>query len=340
MKSNLLTLLCSATLAAAVTSPAPAEDSAAPTLFVSPFTGDNSAISYWQPALGEGLCEMLITEMGRINKFQVLETTQLGALKEEIKMGEDGWIEQNQKVEKGGWAAADFMFAAKVTRFGNKETTVGLGGIVSGSLGGLGVKQTMADVRIDWRLVDTDNRKIIKTGSATASQKGLSIDAGAIVSGNGGGLGFNNHEFMDSALGKATVKALAQITNDVCAVSLPESGRHRMKAGAAAQQAAATAQQAAAANSATAALHAKPGKVLAVANKDTIILSLGSSAGFKAGDTLDLFEAVDTKDASGAVVFTDNKLVGEVVLQSVQEDRSKASYSGNLEVKAGWTVKA
>jgi len=39
------------------------------------------------------------------------------------------------------------------------------------------------------------------------------------------------------------------------------------------------------------------------------------------------------------VVFTEEKLVGEVVLQSVQHDRSKASYSGNLDVKAGWIVK-
>jgi hypothetical protein len=49
---------------------------------------------------------------------------------------------------------------------------------------------------------------------------------------------------------------------------------------------------------------------------------------------------VDTKDANGVVVFTEEKLVGEVVLQSVQADRSKASYSGNVEIKAGWLVKA
>src|ERR1022692_1459151 len=84
--------------------------------------------------LVEGLCEMLITELGKLNKFQVLETTELGALKDEIKMGDDGWVEQSEKVDKGGFAAADFMFTAKVTRFGNKETSVGLGGFVPGAL--------------------------------------------------------------------------------------------------------------------------------------------------------------------------------------------------------------
>jgi curli biogenesis system outer membrane secretion channel CsgG len=332
MKKNLSTLLCGAVLAASITGGALAQEGGLPTVFVAPFSGSSTAIQYWQPAMGEGLSEMLITELGKMNKFQVLESTQLGALKDEIQMGQDGWVEQSQKVEKGGWSAADFMFSGKVTRFGNKETKVGLGGFVPGSLGGLGVKQTVADVRIDWRLVDTFNRKVIKTGSSTASQKGMGFNVGVGVQGHGGGIGFDNKEFMDSALGKATVTALKQITDELGPTPLPESGRHKQKAGAAAQQSAA-------ASSAAAALRATPGKVLAAVGKDAVIVSLGSNQGFKSGDKLNLYETVDTKDANGAVVFSEEKLVGEVILQTVQEDRSKASYSGNLEVKAGWTVK-
>ena len=333
MKKNLLAFLSLSILAAGLADRALAADSGLPTLIVAPFSGDITHIAYWQPAMGEGLCEMLITELGKINKFQVLETTQLGALKDEIKMGQDGWVEQSEKVEKGGFAAADFMFTAKVTRFGNKESKIGLGGFVPGSLGNLGVKQTTADVRIDWRLVDAANRKIIKTGSSTGTQKGTGFNVGVNVTGHGGGIGLDNKEFMESALGKATEAALKQITTDITPVTLPESGRQKQKASQADQQTAV-------ANAATQALRATPGKVLAVVGKDTVIVSLGSTQGFKAGDTLNLIETVDTKDATGAVVFTDEKLVGEVVLQSVQADRSKASYSGNAEVKAGWLVKA
>ena len=333
MKTNPTTFLYSSMLVAGLATRALAADGGLPTLIVAPFSGDITHIAYWQPAMGEGLQEMVITELGKISKFQVLETTQLGALKDEIKMGEDGWVEQSEKVDKGGFAAADFMFTAKVTRFGNKETKVGLGGFVPSALGNLGVKQTTADVRIDWRLVDAYNRKIIKTGSSTASQKGLGFNVGVNVTGHGGGIGFDNKEFMESALGKATVTALNQITEEIKPVSLPESGRQKQKAGQANQQAAAV-------NDAAQVLRATPGKVLAVAGKDAVIVSLGSTQGFKAGDKLDLYETVDTKDASGAVVFTDEKLVGELVLQSVQADRSKASYSGSTEVKAGWVVKA
>lgn len=310
-----------------------AGDGGLPSLIVAPFSGDKVAIQYWQPALGSGLSEMLITEMAKINKFTVLETTQLETLKDEIKLGEDGWVAPSEKVEKGGFAGADFMFTGKVTQFGSKQSKVGLGGFVPGNLGNLGIKSSVSNVRIDWRLVDATNRKVIKAGSAAGEHKGAGFDIGVNIGGSGGTIGFDNKEFMDSALGKATVAALAQITSEMQAVSLPESGRSKQKNAQTAQAAAATA-------AAADALRNTPGKVLAVAGKDAIIVSLGTKHGFKAGDKLNLYETVETKDDKGEVVFSEEKLVGEITLQSTQEERSKASYSGDAAVKTGWVVKA
>jgi curli biogenesis system outer membrane secretion channel CsgG len=310
-----------------------AQEGDLPALIVAPFSGDVTHIQYWQPALGQGLAEMLVTELAKINKFTLLETTQLETLKDEIRMGQDGWVDAGQMVEKGGFAAADFMFTAKVTRFGHKESKIGLGGFVPGNLGNLGLKQSSSDVRIDWRLVDASNRKILTTGSAVAEEKGVGFDVGVNVGGRGGHIGFDNKEFMDSALGKATVKALVQITDALKPFPLPPSGRRKQKAAVANQQAEV-------ATAAAEALRATPGKVLAVAGKDSVIISLGSKQGFKVGDKLSLYETVDTKDDEGKVVFTEEKLVGEITLQSVQEDRSKASYSSSQTVKAGWAVKA
>src|SRR5262245_4759859 len=125
MKRNILPLVYCAVVCLGTTRQGLAADNELPSLIVAPFSGDNVNIQYWQPALGEGLSEMLITELGKMNKFQVLETTQLETLKDEIKMGQDGWVEPSEKVEKGGFAAADFMFTAKVTRFGSQNTKVG-----------------------------------------------------------------------------------------------------------------------------------------------------------------------------------------------------------------------
>ena len=300
-----------------------------PTCFVAPFSGNSTSIQYWQPAMGEGLGEMLTTELGKLNKFQMLEINQIGDLKNEINMGADGWVDQSQKVVKGGFSAADFMFTAKVTAFGNKTAHIGLGGFAPPGFGNLGLHQTVADVRIDWRLVDVATRKIIKTGSASATEKGGGFDVGANVDGHGGNISMGNHEFMDSALGHATQKTLAQIIAEVQGTSLPVSGRVKQKAGQAAQ-----------ADAATESLKHTPGKILAVASKDTIIISLGSKQGFKEGDKLNLFQTNDVKDDKGNVVFTDEKLVGEITLSNVQADRSRATYNGEAPVQQGWTVKA
>lgn len=332
MSTKWISLFSLSLLTAALTLPLRAQDGL-PSLIVAPFSGNATVISYWQPAIGEGLAEMLVTELGKINKFTVLENSQLGVLKDEIRLGEDGYVAADEKVEKGGWAGADFMFTAKVTQFGNKETKVGLGGFVPGSLGNLGVRQTLANVRIDWRLVDVATRKILKTGSAAGEQKGGGFDVGVNIGGSGGRIGFDNHEFMDSALGKATVKSLAAITGELAPFPLPASGRSKQKTAAAGAQAAA-------ASAAAAQAKATPGKVLALAGKDTAILSLGSKHGLKLGDKLNLYEAIETKDDKGEVVFTDEKLVGEVMLTAVQEERSKATFDEKLAVKPGWVVRA
>ena len=135
-------------------------------------------------------------------------------------------------------------------------------------------------------------------------------------------LGYDNSEFMRSALGKATAGAVTNILEQLAGISLPEPV-HAVKL-----------------KAATAALKHTPGKVLAVAGKDTIIVSLGSTGGFKEGDQLELYETSDVKDDKGNVVFTDEKPVGEITLTAVQEDRSRGSYAGDAPVQEGWTVKA
>ena len=310
-----------------------AEQAAKPTIFVAPLDGDLAQIQGWQPALGEGLAEMLITELGKIGKFDVLESTALNNLKDEIKLGDEGYVAADEKVEKGGWSGADFMFRGKVTRFGSQTQGVDLGGFAPGGLGGLGVKKSASDVRIDWRIVDCYTRKVIKTGQSVGTQTGMGFNIGVAVNGNGGNIGFSNQEFMNSALGKATVKALANIMADVTMTDIPESGRHKAQSGKAAT---ATAKEVAALQT----LRKTPGKVLAAPSKTALIVSLGSKQGFQTGDKLLLYETVDTMDDKGAVVFTDEKLVGEITLESVQEERSKASYAGDAPAKPGWVVKA
>lgn len=160
------------------------------------------------------------------------------------------------------------------------------------------------------------------SGSTAQSKTVLAKVGGDSTQNSSGTISYDNAVFMDSALGKATAEAITNLIQQLDAIALPESGR------------------AAGLQVATVALKHTGGKVLAVAGKDAIIVSLGSKQGFKAGDQLELFQTNDIKDDKGNVVFTDEKLVGEITLSEVQEEHSRGSYTGDVEVQQGWTVKA
>jgi len=169
------------------------------------------------------------------------------------------------------------------------------------------------------------------TSGATAKPAKMPAKKPAQAAAEGGGdaggadsetYGYGNPGFMNSALGKATRKAVTNIIEQLATISLPEPAR------------------VARSKSAGDALKHAPGKILAVAGRDTIIVSLGSKEGFKEGDQLELYQPTDVKDDKGNVVFTDEKLVGEITLSAVQEERSRGSYSGDAQVQQGWPVKA
>ena len=159
-------------------------------------------------------------------------------------------------------------------------------------------------------------------GGAVSSSQATKKSNGDNSAEEGETIGYDNSVFMSSALEKATAEAVTNIMKQLAAINLPEPGR------------------AAKLRTAADALKHTPGKILAVAGKDTIIVSLGSKEGFKEGDQLELYETTDVKDDKGNVVFTDEKEVGEITLSEVQDDRSRASYAGDLTVQEGWTVKA
>src|SRR5437867_3659222 len=113
MKTKLIVLL-----AVLVVADLRSQETSLPALIVRPLTGDLSQIQGWQPALGEGLAEMLVTELSKINKFEVLESTAMKELLDEVNLGEAGYVGKDEKVDKGGFKGADFLFVGKVTRFG------------------------------------------------------------------------------------------------------------------------------------------------------------------------------------------------------------------------------
>src|SRR5882724_11561380 len=184
----------------------------APTISVA--KTEATGVAYWQPAMGEGLAQMMITELGNLPNFKVLESVALDDLRAERALGDSGEVSQAESVKKGQWRGADYTFKSTVTRFGSKENTYGGGGPrLPFGIGGFAVRKSENEVQIDWRIIDNASREIVSgaTGRAVGVESGTGFNFSSY---HGGGFN-NNREFMDSALGKATMKAIADIIEKV-----------------------------------------------------------------------------------------------------------------------------
>ena len=282
-----------------------------------------TALAGWQPAMGEGLAHMLITELSKLTNFSVLESVSLDDLRAERALGESGEVSQSESVKKGQWKGADYTFKSTVTRFGAKENTYGGGQSIAGfgGFGGFAVKRTENEVQIDWRIIDNASREIVQgaVGRADGIERGSSFDFSSLGAG-----GFNdNREFMDSALGKATMKAIAQITAKVSTLNVGPGAR--------------TLNAATEAAAASSALKNVKGVVKLVEGKE-VWVSLGANNGFAKGDKVKIYKPVEKKNKKGEVVTTAYEPVTEIILTRVQKDKSMGENTTGAEVNEDWAA--
>ena len=295
-----------------------AADKKVPTISVAKTEGNG--VASWQPAMGEGLAQMIITEMANLPNFKVLESVALDDLRAERALGESGEVAQNESVKKGQWKGADYTFKSTVTRFGSKEQNFGGGGVpvpTPFGIGGghFGVRKTENEVQIDWRIIDNASREIVQgaTGRAVGVEKGTGFNFGAM----GGGGFSNNREFMDSALGKATMKALAQIIEKVKTLDVGPGARTLNNEAEAAQNAAA--------------IRNVKGVVKLVDGAE-IWVSLGANNGFAKGNKIKIYQPIEKKNKKGEVVATTYEPVAEIILIKVQKDKSMGTYTGSAKI--------
>jgi Uncharacterized protein involved in formation of curli polymers len=295
-----------------------AADKKIPTISVAPSKGQD--VAYWQPTMGEGLAQMLVTEFNNLPNFKVLESLALDDLRSERELGEKGEVSEAESVKKGQWKGADYTFKSVVTRFGAKDKNFGGGSWLPG-VPRVNIKTSESEVQIDWRIIDNATREVVPgaAGRASGIEKGTSYN---FSSWTGGGFN-NNREFRDSALGKATMKAIAEIVEQVKKLDVGPGGRTLAAENAAGEKAAA--------------MRNVKGAVQMVDGKE-IWVSLGSKNGFQKGDKLKIYKPVEKKNSKGVVVATTYEAIGEITLVRVQKDKSMGEYSGSDKISEDWAV--
>src|SRR5438067_2490668 len=100
-----MNVLFSVTVALILTIGTVSSRATSPTIVVA--KTEASAVAGWQPAMGEGLAEMLITELTKLTNFKVLESVALDDLRTERALGESGEVSQSESVKRGQWKGAD-----------------------------------------------------------------------------------------------------------------------------------------------------------------------------------------------------------------------------------------
>src|SRR5215475_1235978 len=139
-----------------------AADKKTPTLSVAPSKAQD--VAYWQPTMGEGLAEMLVTEFNNLPNFKVLESLALDDLRAERDLGEKGEVSEAESVKKGQWKGADYTFKTVVTRFGAKDKNFGGGSWLPG-VPRVNIKTSESEVPIDWRIIDNATREVVSGAS-------------------------------------------------------------------------------------------------------------------------------------------------------------------------------
>ncbi len=156
----------------------------------------------WQ--LGEGLTEMLTTELFRTGRFVMVERAALVDVAKEQELGQTGLVTRESGARAGELLGAQVLVTGAITEFEESAK----GGSAGINLGGfaIGLRGTTSHVAVDLRLVDVTTGQILKSFSAvgTAEQMGLALSSTRTR------VPFGSDAFSRTPLGKATREAIAK----------------------------------------------------------------------------------------------------------------------------------
>jgi len=271
--------------------------------------------------VGKGVSDLLVQKLVQDGMYSVIERNALDKILAEQNFSNSDRADSTTAAKIGRVLGVDAVITGTITQFGrdDKNTTVG-GGVIGGfskfGIGGLQKRNAKAVVGVTARLVDTSTAEILAavTGTGESTRSGTSLLGAGGGSGNaaGGDYDMTSKNFGDTVLGEAVHQAVDNTAKqlDASAGSLPT--RKVEIAGA-----------------------------VADVSGSTVILNVGSKAGVKVGDTLEISRPIRTiKDpTSGKVIKTITGKIGSATVTEVDELSATATFTGSEHAKVGDAVK-
>ena len=249
----------------------------------------------WQ--IGEGLTEMLTSELFKTGRFIMVERSALTDIVKEQELGQTGLVQKETAAKVGELLGAQLLVAGAVTEF---EASAGGGGIGLGVGGAnLGMRTNVAHVGVDIRLVDSSTGQILKSYNADAKAQ----DSGFGIGGNLRGIKLGSDAFVKTPIGQATREAIMKAVGFIIAEMETVSWSARV-------------------------VQVKDDEVYVNAGASTNLTSGTRLAAYSKGEEL--------KDpATGMSLGSRDTLIGTVTVTQVQDKFSIGTFEGKGTLKRG-----
>jgi curli biogenesis system outer membrane secretion channel CsgG len=273
--------------------------------------------------IGKGIADLLVDKLVQDGVFSVIERKQLDKIIAEQNFANSDRADASSAAKIARILGVDAIIIGSITQFGrdDKKTDVGGGalGNVTGRFGIGGVRKTQANavVQITGRMINTTTAEILASvtakGESTRSGTGL-LGAGGSVYGPEAGakIDMSSRNFADTIIGEAVTKTVTDMAKQLesRASALPTT------------------------------VVAIDGLVADAAPDGTLIINVGSKAGLKVGDRLNVKRQVRTvtDPATGKVIRRVEDMLGTLTLTEVDEGSAVGKYAGSGPAKVGDTV--
>lgn len=268
--------------------------------------------------IGKGIADLMVEKLVNGGAYTVVERKAIDKVLAEQNFSNSDRADATTAAKIGRILGVDAIIVGSITAFGRDDKSTNIGaGAVSGALGrfgvgGVGAKQSKAVVGLSARLVNTDTAEIL----AVSNGRGESSRSGAMLGGAGGSsrnaaggvYDMNSSNFGQTIIGEATMQAVNSLAKGL------EQNASRL-----------------------------PVKVMQVdglvadVSGSTLVLNVGSRAGVKVGDKLDVLRVGrEIRDpATGRVIRRSTDRLGEIRITEVDDQSSVGTYAGTSGVKVG-----
>ncbi|HVL59467.1 MAG TPA: CsgG/HfaB family protein [Burkholderiaceae bacterium] len=253
----------------------------------------------WQ--IGDGLTEMLTTELFKTGRFVLIERAALADVVKEQELGQTGLINKETAAKVGELLGAQMLITGAITEFDANSGGGGGGVNVRGI--NLALRGNTAHVAVDIRLVDVSTGQILKSHSA----EGKASETGIAFLTTRGQTTFGSDAFHKTPLGQAAREAISKAVDFISKEmeEVPWTGRVVQTRG------------------------------------NEIYVNAGANANLRPGYRFAVFsKGEDLRDpATGMLLGSRDTRVGTVTVNHVEDRFSIGQFTGNGVVKRGDLLK-